>query len=977
MGWCRRLCQSAALVVSLLGISLTPSVAMGGSPSAKRAPASERDPIGLQTFTLENGLTVWVSENHELPQVFGAVVVRAGAKHDPAHATGIAHYLEHMLFKGTQELGTADYAYEAPRLAHIRELYDSLAATDDPDTRRALLKQIDAVSQAAGKVAIPNELDRLLQEIGSSGVNAFTTPDITVYHNAFPASRLRQWLELYSHRFEHPVFRLFQSELEAVYEEKNRSMDGFEPLVDVFLGHFFRRHPYRLQGSVLGRVEHLKRPSLAEMQRFFDTYYVANNMGLMLAGDITAQQVRPLVEQAFGDWRTGEVPAFPNYPEPAFDGRELVTVRMTPVRIAGMGFRTVPEGHPDYAALLVCNRLLTNPQQSGMLDNLAREGGVLLTQAVPIPLHDHGIQLVAFAPRIVFQTYKSAERKVRAQFERLKQGNFDDDTLRGVRRSLINEYRQRWETNQGRVVAMADVFGRGATWASFVAFLDELAAVDREQVRSVAARYFGDKYLMIHSRAGHAKPRKLDKPGFRPVKPSSAHTSKYAERVRKIPPQPVQPRYIDPTRDVVRATVAPGVELLRHANPFNDVYTMEFVWGVGQYDLRPLSLLDDYLSDVGTVAQPAKTFKHQLFSLATTLTFETREEAFVLRITGPQEHLAQALQLVDGLMHTPENSRKALRAIRQERRGYGFVNRRQPTVVADALREYVTFGDKSKYVREYSPTEMMRMSPKHLLDAWHEAQTYAVEIRYTGQASANEIAAAVQQHVRFPERLRPAIPKVVRPRQHPSRDTVYFVRRPRSIQSQITITVGGDPITDAQRPAYHAFNEYFGGSMAGIVFQEVRELRSLAYSTRAQFIEHPVAGHPGMMWIHVGTQADKTVEAVGVLLDLLGKMPRKPERMTGLRSALVESQLAATPGFRSVLQTLDDWQWLGYRADPRREWIARYRELAFTDVEAFVASQIAGRPRSIMVVGDPRRISKRELARFGEVVTVPLHRLGL
>lgn len=975
-----RRCRALALWLLLALTCVCPNLAAADN----RKPAVAQSGVGtsnthveVESFTLDNGLTVWVSENHELPQIFGAVVVRAGAKHDPAHATGIAHYLEHMLFKGTQELGTADWGYEAPRLEHIRQLYETLGQTEDPKTRASLLKQIDAVSQAAGRVAIPNEFDRLLQEIGSTGVNAFTTPDITVYHNAFPASRLPQWLELYAHRFEQPVFRLFQSELEAVYEEKNRSMDGFEPLVDVFLGQFFRRHPYRLQGSVLGRVEHLKNPSLGEMQKFYDTYYVANNMGLMLAGDISVDEVKPLVKQAFGDWRSGTVPEFPDYPEPTFRGREQVTVRMTPVRVAGMGFRTVPEGHPDYAALLVCNRLLTNPQQSGFLDNLARDGGVLLTQAVPIPLHDHGIQLVAFAPRIVFQSFASAERRVRAQFERLKRGDFDDATLRGVRRSLVNEYRLKFESNNGRVVAMADVFGRGASWASFNEFLDELATIDRAAVQRVAARYFGDNYLMIHSRAGHARQKKLDKPGFRPIKPSKAESSNYAERVRKLPTRTVKPRFIDPSSDITRVEVRPGVTLLHHPNPMNDVYTLELVWGIGQYDLRELSLLDDYLADVGSAALGAKKFKHELFALATTLVFETREEEFIARLTGPEANLAAAVELVGGLMRKPELSRKALRAIRQERRGYGFVNRRQSATVADALREYVTFGDKSKYVREYSPTEMLRISPKQLASAWQAAQGYALKVRYTGQTTPTQVAALISQKLDLRASYKPATPMVVRPRTHPQRDTVYFVRHPRSIQSQIIVTVGGDPVTAPQRPALHAFNEYFGGSMAGILFQEVRELRSLAYSTRAMYIEHPVAGQPGMMYMHIGTQGDKTIEAIGVLRDLLDHMPRKPGRLPGLRSALVESQLAATPGFRSVLQTVDDWRWLGYNSDPRREWLAHYPGLSFTELEAFYRQQIADRPRSILVVGDPKRVKKRELRRYGEVVTVPRHRLGL
>ncbi|MGB1013719.1 MAG: M16 family metallopeptidase, partial [Nannocystaceae bacterium] len=428
---------------------------------------------------------------------------------------------------------------------------------------------------------------------------------------------------------------------------------------------------------------------------------------------------------------------------------------------------------------------------------------------------------------------------------------------------------------------------------------------------------------------------------------------------------------------ISRAEIAAGATVSRHQNPYNDVYTLEFVWGVGQYDLRPLSLLDDYLADVGTTAMPAAKFKHKLFALATTLSFETREEAFVVRLSGPEEHLEAALALVDSLMRAPESSRRAMRAIRQERRGYGFVNRRQSSVVVDALREYVTFGEKSRYVREYSPTHMMRLSPKLLVDAWHEAQTYAVEVRYTGQRGAQEVASMVRDKVGFQANLKPATEPVVRPRQHPQRDTVYFVRHPRSIQSQVLVVVGGDPVSPQLRPAGHAFNEYFGGSMAGLVFQEVRELRSLAYSTRAQFLEHPVKGHAGMMYLHVGTQADKTFEALDVVLELLGAMPRKPERMPGIRSALIESQLAATVGFRGVLQAEQSWRWLGYREDPRRQWLEAYDKLTFADIESFVAQQIEGRPRSILVVGDPKRVSRRELRRYGEVVTVARHKLGL
>src|SRR5690606_20084104 len=156
---------------------------------------------------------------------------------------------------------------ERGALEEIEQLYEELGRASDDATRQALWRRIDGVTRAAGRYAIPNELDRMLAELGSTDVNGFTSPDMTVYHNRFPASQIEPWLELYAHRFERPVFRLFAPELEAVYEEKNSSMDGYEDAAyEAFMAAFFPEHPYGTQ-TILGSVEHLKRPSLVAMRK--------------------------------------------------------------------------------------------------------------------------------------------------------------------------------------------------------------------------------------------------------------------------------------------------------------------------------------------------------------------------------------------------------------------------------------------------------------------------------------------------------------------------------------------------------------------------------------------------------------------------------------------------------------------------------------------------------------------------------------
>lgn len=254
----------------------------------------------VTTFTLANGMTVWVSEDHSQPKVFGAVVVKAGAKDCPN--SGIAHYLEHLLFKGTDNIGTTDYGKEKPWLDSISAQYDLLARTTDEARRLSIQRHINELSIKAANYAIPNEFNNLISRFGGTGLNAYTSFDETVFHNSFAPQYIRQWCELYAERLRNPVFRLFQGELETVYEEKNMYADN---LVTSTAEHAQQLAlactPYAY--PILGATDSLKNPRLSEMTRFFRERYVPTNMGLILCGDISADSLRPLLDNTFGTLR--------------------------------------------------------------------------------------------------------------------------------------------------------------------------------------------------------------------------------------------------------------------------------------------------------------------------------------------------------------------------------------------------------------------------------------------------------------------------------------------------------------------------------------------------------------------------------------------------------------------------------------------------------------------------------------------------
>src|ERR1044071_4916368 len=205
---------------SAVAILCTQSSALAGFKRIN--PPNPKDPMAVQIYELDNGLKVYLTENHDTARFEAQIAVRAGSKNDPPASTGLAHYLEHTLFKGTTRICTLDYEKEKPHLDRILELYEQHFHETDPDKRKAIYAEINRESQAAAPYEIPNEMDKLYKAMGEEGLNAHTYHEETVYQVNLPANRVEQWAIIESERFQHPVFRLFQPELEIVYEEKNR-----------------------------------------------------------------------------------------------------------------------------------------------------------------------------------------------------------------------------------------------------------------------------------------------------------------------------------------------------------------------------------------------------------------------------------------------------------------------------------------------------------------------------------------------------------------------------------------------------------------------------------------------------------------------------------------------------------------------------------------------------------------------------------
>ena len=258
----------------------------------------------------------------------------------------------------------------------------------------------------------------------------------TVYYNKFPSNQVEKWIDLYAHRFSEPVFRSFQAELEVVYEEKNLYNDQFQTrLLEEFQKNFFKSHPYGQQ-TIIGTIEDLKNPSLTKMYEFFKTYYVPNNMALVLSGDFNSEEILPIIEEKFGKWVKGEVPQQRTWDEKPFNGREFYQAKLTPIKVGLFGYRAPSSKDEKSLTTEIITRLLNNSYSTGLLDRLSIDGKVLMAQAMQMPYQDYGAIIMFTVPKIVGQSLEKAEAIVMAEIDKLKKGELDETMIEAIKQEM-------------------------------------------------------------------------------------------------------------------------------------------------------------------------------------------------------------------------------------------------------------------------------------------------------------------------------------------------------------------------------------------------------------------------------------------------------------------------------------------------------------------------------------------------------------
>lgn len=934
------------------------------------------DPTNTRWYVLPNGLTVILSVNKDQPRIQTLIATKAGSKNDPANNTGLAHYLEHMLFKGTDKFGTQDYLKEKIYLDQIDALYEQYNKTIDPAKRTELYRRIDSISGLASKYSIANEFDKMCQGIGAQGTNAFTSVEQTVYVNDIPSNRIHQWIEIEAERYRNPVLRLFHTELEAVYEEKNISLDNdAEEAYEKLYASLFRAHPYGTQ-TTIGTVEHLKNPSLVKIREYYNTYYVPNNMAIIMVGDLVPDDVIYMINKHFGYMKNKPVPPFKSpieYPRGKPDSINVVGPDAAQVMLAWR-FSGISDPHSNDALMVRLIDLILSNSKAGLIDlNLVKEQKVLSAGCSPDFMKDYTVHMFRGKPKDG-QTLEEVRDLLLAQVEKIKKGEFDEELLKGIIANSMVEEIQNFESNQGVAYALLDAFVTERKWRDVLNTNWEMSHITKKQIVDFANEYYNNGYSVVYKRTGEdTKQDKIEKPHITEVALNRDKSSAFVEDLLNEETDTIYPVFVDFEKSFERGKVGKA-DLIYKKNERNKLFTLYYVVDMGRLNNKKLPFALDYLQYIGTDKYSASELSMKFYKLACNFGISSGDKRSYVYLNGPDQNFNEALALFEELLATAKPDQAALndyvgRILKS--REDAKLNKRSITA---ALSSYALYGKVNPRTYTLSNAELKALTATELVGMIKGLTHYKHMVMYYGPESRQNVETALVEKHKMPTDF-VATPAAFefKPASYTG-NTVFFTHY-EMVQAEISWRHDANIFDISMTPTIRAFNEYFGGGMSSVVFQEIRESRALAYSTYAYYNQATERGKHDILLAYVGTQADKLNEAISAMNELLNNMPDNEESFNQAKWSILSSieaeRINKTEIFFTYLEAMD----MGINYDERKMVYEAIQKITYADVKAFQEKNIKGKTWAIAVVGSKDKIKEEDLKKYGELKVLTLEEI--
>jgi predicted Zn-dependent peptidase len=925
------------------------------------------DPLNTRIYTLKNGMKVYLSVYKNAPRIQTLIAVKAGSKNDPANATGLAHYLEHMVFKGTDVYGTKDFKKESVEIKKIENLYEVYRGTKDEAQRKKIYHQIDSISGVAAKYAIANEYDKMLAGIGATGTNAFTSFDQTVYVNDIPSNQIDNWLKIEAERFRKPVLRLFHTELEAVYEEKNRGLDSDENKVyEAIMEGLFKNHTYGTQ-TTIGTIEHLKNPSMVEINKFYNKYYVPNNMAIIMSGDFDPDKVIVDIEKNFGKFAPKPYDEYKFQPETTISQKLVKEVIGPDPMNVNLGWRVGGEGTKDAEIGAIIAYMMYNGT-AGLLDlNLNQAQKVLNSNGIFYALKDYSLFGLTGMPK-EGQTLEEVEKLILEQLDIIKKGNFPDWLLQAVITDVKYDKTKSLEDNQSRSFEMLGAFINDIKWQNKVNSLERMSKITKQEIVDFANKNFTEtNYVVVYKRIGEDKSvQKVEKPAITPVELDRDNSSPFVKNIVKSTPATIEPKFLDYDKDILKSTIKSNIPLLYTKNTENNLFQMYYKFDMGSNNDKLLPIAIKYIKYVAGEDITAEQFKQELYKLGSSFDVFIDNENTWVSLDGLSDNYDKTVQLFEKVLAKPLVDEKVLKNLIEDFKKERNDNKLQKRLILNrAMVSYARYGAINPFSFVMTDEELDKVTVADVKSKIKSLLTFEHKILYYGPKEADYVKTVLNTNHNVPEKLSP-IPVTYNFVEKQFDKTVYVVDYDMK-QAEIMMLGNGNSFDANQVPIISLYNHYFGGNMSGVVFQDLRESKALAYSCYSRYNQPNKLSKNYFNASYIGSQADKLADAIKGMNDLLNELPKADASFNAAKESLIAETRTQRITKADILFNYLSAQDLGLNYDNRKTVFEKASTLTFDDVKNFHQQNIKGKSNTILVLGKKDRLDMKVLEKYGTV----------
>lgn len=935
----------------------------------------ENDPLKTRIYTLENGLKVYLTVNKSEPRIQTYIAVATGSKNDPHDAQGLSHYLEHMLFKGTDKFGTVNYEKEKPYIDSIIALYDIRKKSKNEEERKMIYKEIDRLSGIASEFAIANEYDQMMSGIGAQGTNAYTSLEQTVYIENIPSNQLKKWLEIESERFRNPVMRLFHTELEAVYEEKNMSLDNDNSKVwEAFYAGLFPTHTYGTQ-TTLGSIEQLKNPSIQTIIDYYYENYVPGNMAICLSGDLDPDAAIKLIDEYFGKFSGKKTKEFVPPVEAPITSPVVKNVYGPSPEFVRFGYRVGGANTGDADLIAILENILSNGT-AGLIDlNINQEQKVIDAYASTDVNKDYSVIFFGGKPK-ENQTLEEIRDLILGQIELVKEGKFPDWLIPAIISNFKLNRLRAYERNNERAHEFVTAFSLGIPWENYIGNIDRMSKITKDDIIRFTKENLNDNYVIVYKRTGEDTTiKKIVKPEITPVNINRVDKSEFLKQIESQTVEEIQPEFIDFKKEISSFNIKNNIPVNYVKNLDNDLYSLNFVIYFGTNNNKKLKLAIDYLKYLGTEKISPVRLKEEFYKLAGSFDVNVDEDETYISLSGLNENLEKSLQLLEELISSPAADEEALNNLIDD-----IIKQRQDAklsknvIMWSAMVNYAKFGKENPFTYRLSEKELREIKASELIEIIRNIFTYKQKVLYYGPSGTDELSGVLDRVHNTPADLKSAEREVLFKEKDNIENEVYVVNYDMQ-QAEILMVSKSDYPDKKKFPVIYLFNEYFGGGMQSIVFQEMRESKALAYSAFSNYQIAYKKDKPDYIVAYIGTQADKLSEAMSGMKLLLDDMPAAEKTFENSKNLLKQQFQTDRISRSAILNQFEYNNKLGIDYDFRKDIYEQIPSISLNDISDFHKKYFNNKKYTTLVLGDIKKLDMKLLEQYGKVKVLTLEEI--